>query len=340
MATPRIIASQALPSSRKSKAPSIAITAPPPARPENLRRIDELRARFNDFIAYVRDVKRHSPFTLSTYTSSFRMYCVFLQEGAHLPVERFRTREVALDELVAWHTRRGVRPITVNGYWRALRTFFLDREKRDGYVNPFRGAPQPPIGSSAPKALSAAECSRILLAAANYPWRSSFERELSCSILGTMLYAGLRRSEVQRLTMADVNLDDGTLRVVRGKGRFGGKDRMAYIPPDLDVLLRAYLRERAQRRLTAPELFLSPHAGQPIGQMLIRRLTRKVSAAAQVHFSPHVLRHSFVSHLLRSGVPLHIARDLAGHASIETTLGYLRVFDEDRKANIRKIRFG
>jgi len=339
MTTSRDIASQALHRAARIKAPSLGITEPTEARPENLRRVDELRVRFDEFVAFVRDVKRHSSFTLATYASAFRLYCGFLLEGAHLPEEQFRAREVALDEWVAWNTRRGVRPITVNGYWRALRTFFLDREKRDGYVNPFRGASQPPVGSHAPKALSAAECSRILLAAKNYPWRDTFERELSCAILGAMLYAGLRRSEVQRLTVSDVNLQDGTLRVVRGKGRWGGKDRMAYVPPDLDVLLRAYLRERAQRRLTAPEFFLSPRSGQPIGQMLIRRLTRKVSAAAQVHFSPHVLRHSFVSHLLRSGVPLHIARDLAGHASIETTLGYLRVFDEDRRDNIRKIRF-
>ncbi|MGV8041511.1 MAG: tyrosine-type recombinase/integrase [Thermoanaerobaculaceae bacterium] len=318
----------------------MTIADPQPPRPENLRRIDQIRVRFDEFIAYVRDVKRHSSFTIATYKTAFRLYCQFLQDGAHLPEAQFQAREVALDDWMAWHARRGVRPITVNGYWRALRTFFADREKRDGYVNPFRGASPPPVGSHAPKALSAAECSRILLAARNYPWRDAFERELSCAILGTMLYAGLRRSEVQRLTVSDVNLEDGTLRVVRGKGRWGGKDRMAYIPPDLDVLLRAYLRERTQRRLTAPEFFLSPHSGQPIGQMLIRRLARKVSAAAQVRFSPHVLRHSFVSHLLRSGVPLHIARDLAGHANIETTLGYLRVFDEDRKANIRKIRFG
>lgn len=338
MTTSVDLVSQALPTTGQPKARGLSADAAPP-RPENLRRIDELRTRFDDFLAYVRDVKRHSTFTLATYTVAFRLYCQYLQEGADLPEEGFRAREVDLDGWVAWHARRGVRPITVNGYWRALRTFFVDRESRDGFVNPFRGAHQPPVGSHAPKALSAAECSRILLAARNYPWRDAFERELSCAILGTMLYAGLRRSEVQRLTMSDVNLQDGTLRVIRGKGRWGGKDRMAYIPPDLDVLLRAYLRERTSHRLTAPELFLSPHSGQPIGQMLIRRLARKVSAAAQVRFSPHVLRHSFVSHLLRSGVPLHIARDLAGHANIETTLGYLRVFDEDRRDNIRKIRF-
>ncbi|MEO6326895.1 MAG: tyrosine-type recombinase/integrase [Thermoanaerobaculia bacterium] len=50
-------------------------------------------------------------------------------------------------------------------------------------------------------------------------------------------------------------------------------------------------------------------------------------------------RGSFVTHLLRAGVPLYIARDLAGHANISTTLGYTKVFDEDRKRGIRKLKF-
>ena len=56
-------------------------------------------------------------------------------------------------------------------------------------------------------------------------------------------------------------------------------------------------------------------------------------------FSSHVLRHSFVSHLLHAGVDLHLVRDLAGHRNISTTLGYLRVFDEDLEAAIKRLKY-
>jgi integrase len=295
--------------------------------------------RFEDFVVYARDVGRHSPFSLSWYRNAFSNFNAFLMESAHLPPEKFEMCEFALDEWIAWNSRRNVRPISMNSYWRALRAFYLDRERRDKIPSPFTGRKPPSVGEYSPKALSAPECSRILLAAMNYPWSNIFERELALGVLGVMLYAGLRRSEVLRLTMNDVQLDQGTIRVIRGKGRFGGKDRMAYIPPELEVLLRAYLRQRQRRSIVVPEYFASAYTGNPIGEMAIREVCAKVSRAAQIKFSPHILRHSFVTQLLRSGVPLHVARDLAGHSSIETTLGYLRVFDEDRKENIRKIRF-
>ena len=52
----------------------------------------------------------------------------------------------------------------------------------------------------------------------------------------------------------------------------------------------------------------------------------------------HSLRHSFVTMLLKNGVPLHVASELAGHNDIATTAGYLRVFDEDKRGEIKRLR--
>src|ERR1041384_7380708 len=145
-----------------------------------------------------------------------------------------------------------------------------------------------------------------------------------------MLYAGLRKSEIFRLTNGDVDLEDGTIRIVKGKGRYGGKDRMAFVAPELARILRSYVAARDRARLTSVTFFVSAVKGHSLSDGALRDIVRKVSNAAGVPFSPHVLRHSFVTHLLRSGVPIHIVRDLAGHANFETTLGYTAVFDEDR----------
>ena len=80
-----------------------------------------------------------------------------------------------------------------------------------------------------------------------------------------------------------------------------------------------------------------PARGSPWPRL--RRIHKAVRRASGIAFSLHGLRHSFVTMLLRSGVPLHVARELAGHTSITTTAGYLRVWDEDKRDQIRKVSF-
>lgn len=88
---------------------------------------------------------------------------------------------------------------------------------------------------------------------------------------------------------------------------------------------------------TCPELFAS-RANKGLSVNQLKRLTTLIQRASGVAFSPHCLRHSFVTHLLRSGVAINVAQELAGHASITTTAGYLRVWDEDKKAQIARLR--
>lgn len=308
-------------------------------KPENLRVLDELRVRFEEFCDYVRTAQRHSPASLAWYRQVFANFTRYLREGASLDPPAFGLRILEIEAWARWNVRRGVRPVTMNSYWRGLRAFFTDRERRDGAENPFLGHPAPRVGVIVPKAKSPEECGRILIAAENYPWPDGFARALAVATIGVMLYAGLRRGEACRLLLTDVQLDTGTLRVSRGKGRYEGKDRTAYIPPELDLILREYLRARERRRVVVPELFVTTAHGIPLHENSLRAIVRRVSRAAGIPFSCHALRHSYVTQLLRSGVPIHIARDLAGHADIQTTLGYLRVFDEDRAAEVRKVSF-
>jgi integrase len=285
-------------------------------------------------------VKRYSKFTLSWFVNGFANYQHFLLRAADLPAAQFALRIHALDEWIAWNTQRGLGAITMNNYWRSVRTFFVDRAAVTGAPNPFLGRKTPKARTPAPRAKSAQDCSAILHTARNYPWKTDLQREVAVAVLATMLYAGLRKGEVFRLANTDVDLEDGTIRILRGKGRYGGKDRMAFIAPDLARILRSYVAVRDRAHLVSVAFFVSPVKGHPFSDGVLRDIVRKVSGASGVPFSPHVLRHSFVTHLLRSGVPIHIVRDLAGHANFETTLGYTAVFDEDRTREIGKLRFG
>jgi integrase/recombinase XerD len=153
-----------------------------------------------------------------------------------------------------------------------------------------------------------------------------------------MLLAGLRRGEVIRLNVRDVDLTRATLHIRRGKGRHGGKDRTAYMPPQLDMLLRAYLAERTRARRSHPELLTSSVANRPISVTGIKRLFETVSRLLEVHVSPHMLRHTYATLLRASGISDRVAMDLMGHASLEMLKRYSHVFDGEHAAEVRKLR--
>ncbi len=311
---------------------SFASRRPRATLPKTLESWDR---RFQEFCEYAVTALGHSAASLHGYRHAYRDFRRYVDEsGARLPDGFFD-----VEGWVRRNRRRSLGPVTVNTYWRQLRPFFHDLERLEGIENPFRHMKPPGLPTRMAKAYKPGDCRQILLAAEHYPWPSPFHRARAVAILATFLYAGLRRGELLRLNYNDVSLEDGTIRILRGKGRGGGKDRTAYIAPELRHILEDYLRERRRRNIVGPGFFSSDRTGQGISLSTLRRIHAAIRMASRVPFSLHGLRHSFVTALLRSGVPIHIARDLAGHSSIATTAGYLRVWDEDKRDQIRKVSF-
>lgn len=316
-----------------------AIHGPP--TPENVDYLAKMDARFVEFLDYVTSWANQSAQSVAWYRRAYRAYRKFVTDGLALDAADFEARALDIEEWVRTMRRSGtLRDVTIANYWRGLRRFFKDIETRERIPSPFAGMKQPGFRDAAPKALDGTECVRILDAARNFPWPQpgcDYKRALGVAVVATMLYAGLRRGEVIRLQLVDV--EESTLRIVAGKGKFGGRDRAAYLSPDLKRVLNEFLRERTRAGVTAPELFVSLRTQRGLTENLLRRLLEKIARAANVKFSGHMLRHSFVTHLLHSGVPLHLTQRLAGHRSMTTTLGYLRVFDSDLADAIRELRF-
>jgi integrase len=197
---------------------------------------------------------------------------------------------------------------------------------------------QPPhLAPPHPRLLTKANAERLLLATRNYRWRTPLQRERNVAIVGLMLLAGLRRGEVLRLVVSDIDLDGGTISVRNGKGRFGGKDRTAYAPPQLQEILRAYLRARDRVRRTHPELITSARVDGPIRATGIKRLFEALSRITQMRVSPHMLRHTYATLLRGAGVPDRVAMDLMGHASLTMLKRYSHVFEEEYAAESRKL---
>lgn len=303
------------------------------------RLADELPQAFARFQTYAQAYCNHSPMTLRWQRDVYDMFVAFLATEAVTTVEAHQAAAL-IQEWIARARQRGLSPFTVQTYWRGLRALFAFLERTDGFANPFRQLVAPAIPDTLPKALSEDECLRVLDAAHNADWPDAYERARAAAMLGLALYAGLRRSEILRLGFTDVNLADGSIRVVRGKGRGGGKDRMTYAAPELQALLRAYLEERRRTQRTSVEFFTSKRSGHGVAASTLKRIVARVRATAGLPVSLHRLRHSFVTLLLRRNVPIHVVRDLAGHRDIKTTERYSRVFDADRRQHVATLSLG
>jgi integrase/recombinase XerD len=138
-----------------------------------------------------------------------------------------------------------------------------------------------------------------------------------------LLYAtGMRASECMGLRLEDLNLGAGYA-VCTGKG---ARQRLVPVGAEALAWVRRYLRDvrpRAARRRDCGRLFLNPSGG-PLSRQSLWTLVRRAAATAGLarRVSPHVLRHSFASHLLQGGADLRSVQAMLGHADISTTQIY------------------
>jgi integrase/recombinase XerD len=210
----------------------------------------------------------------------------------------------------------------------AARSFFRHQQLlgvRDD--NPAAGVRLPRRARPLPKTLSPGEAERLIDAAAG-----TQPRALRDQALVELLYgAGLRVSEAVGLDKAGVDLDDKLVRVI-GKG---GKERVVPIGRAAVTALRRYLsrgRPYLDRR-HRQELFLNARGG-PLTRsgafLILRALAAKAGLEPQrVH--PHLLRHSFATHLLEGGADLRSVQEMLGHADLSTTELYTHVSDRRRR---------
>jgi site-specific recombinase XerD len=295
----------------------------------------ELDLRFE---AFVRDSLRHRQVSAATgqwYRYSYRIFSKYLAAAGISSIDAGAGEHIK--EWLASARDRGVSAFTTRSYWQALRAFFVFLEREDGLLNPYRRLVPPRTPRDVlPKALSLADCVRILEGARNARWASPFERARAVAMLGVALYAGLRRNEILTLRFEDVQFAESTIRILHGKGN---KQRIAYINEHLEVILLDYVAARDARRIEGVEFFVGLTHGHGVGTRTFRRIVDRVQQASGVKFGVHRLRHSFITELVRQGTQPQYVRELAGHRDLSTTERYTRLFERDKLNAVEALRF-
>lgn len=226
--------------------------------------------------------------------------------------------------------RRGGRQVaSVRRCMSALRTFFRFLRGR-GILDddPTRYLDTPQTGSRLPSVLSVDEIDRLIRASREHPSRYPLRDE---SLIELLYATGLRVGEATGLALDSVHRDLG---IVRCFGK-GARERIVPISHRALAKVDAYVngeRPRLAGRHGSKILFLS-RSGKPLGREVVRAILQKYSRLAGVtsRVSPHVLRHSLATHLIRGGADLRIVQEILGHVRVETTEIYTHLDHSDLK---------
>ncbi len=277
-----------------------------------------LEAHIESFLAYCRIEKGLSDNTIEAYRRDLEKFCAFwLSQGRGEPPDAGGVRAYG-DAL----RTAGLSSRSIARNLSALRNFcrFLLGEgvlRRD----PMARTPMPRQWRNLPKYLSLGEIDALITAADCGRPKGLRDR----AMIGLLYASGLRVSELCQLQASDLNRELGVVRVI-GKGN---KQRLVPVGREALQALEAYLKEGRGRLLkgrSSPYLFVSAR-GKPLTRQALWKLLRGYAGRAGLRgrLSPHMIRHSFATHLLEGGADLRSVQLMLGHADISTTQIYTHV---------------
>jgi len=246
-------------------------------------------------------------------------------------VEKFLTNVQTLDPESIMNWAQTIadyhKPSTVNLYYSAMRRFLEEISPQTLLIlkDKLRVKGRSNI---VPRALSEQQIMKLWHLATRY-----FERDHRLVlIVGLAGYAGLRVSELISLKVCNIRLDEDCI-TVNGKGR---KTRVVPLPSKL----KPYIAQIISQKHESDFLIENKKNGQRLSVHGIAYLLKKLASKAGIRqISPHVLRHTAATILLRKGVNLRIVQEFLGHASLATTERYLKVTVKDMKESLWKVGY-
>lgn len=286
-----------------------------------------LQHHLHRFIAYLQYEKGASPYTIKNYGAEIQEFIDF---AAGEDATDWPAVDVPLiRRYLLWLSGRNLAQASIARRLSELRSFgqYL---VRNGEIaqNPFRQVSLPKLPERLPRYLEYAE----VLAMLRVPDVSTPAGLRDRAILEVMYASGIRVSEVVGLNVGDYEREEARVRVW-GKG---AKERIAFLGEPACRALDAYIAEGRPRLLAAAHRPVATDAlfvnrfGQRLTSRSVDTLVRKAARAAGItrRVAPHVLRHSFATHLLNGGADLRFIQEMLGHSDISTTQVYTHVSQE------------
>src|SRR4051795_4807888 len=283
------------------------------------------------FLDYLQHEKHFSDYTVKSYGADLIQFGAFLtgeigqlpgaKDGRSLDDKQLKCEPLTIREFLAYLYAQNYTKSTTARKLATLRSFYKFLIRRGVVsVNPLSTIRTPKQEKRLPKCLDLEQVQKLLDAPGDADLLSARDK----AMLEVLYSSGIRVSELVELEMADLDLQEGVLRV-KGKGR---KDRLTPIGSQAIKALQRYFELRGrepkcQAGRWAARVFLNKH-GDTLSTRSVRRKLDKylVEAGLDPGISPHTLRHSFATHLLNNGADLRSVQELLGHQSLSTTQIY------------------
>ncbi|MCX5710839.1 MAG: site-specific tyrosine recombinase XerD [Candidatus Omnitrophica bacterium] len=289
-----------------------------------------MKELIDSFLNYISVERGLSNNTIISYREDLNTYIDFLQ-GQHIDaLSKINKNDIT--NFMFSQKDRGLAANSVARRLAAIRMFhrFLARE-RISKNDPTSLIDSPKLWKKIPDSLSLAEV-EALIAAPNIRDKQGVRDK---SILETLYATGMRVSEAVNLRLDNVNLDIGFLRCI-GKG---DKERVIPLGSKAIASIKRYLEASRSIFLKGKQsdyLFLN-RFGKKISRQSFWKIIKKYAAQAKIKkpIRPHILRHSFATHLLERGADLRSVQEMLGHSNISTTQIYTHI-NRDRLKAVHK----
>jgi integrase/recombinase XerC len=271
----------------------------------------------DSFFGYLSLERRFSPHTLTAYQSDLTYFISHLAGQCLTSVA-----EVGHSHIRAWivaQMQAGQSARSINRRLSCLKTYFKFLKKR-GLIgkDPMQKVVAPKTGKRLPVFIQEGQMAALF---AHVEFADGYMGQLHRLLLEVLYATGMRRSEVANLKLRDLDLERMAFRV-SGKG---GKERIAPFARYLAVVLENFLKLRAATFPDAdPWLFLNRKGEQITPENIYTIVHKYLSEVTTVEQrSPHVIRHSFATHLSNRGADLNAIKELLGHGNLAATQIYM-----------------
>lgn len=292
--------------------------------------MSEIQQQLRAFCEYSRVFKGNTERSVKTYEFELRAFI------NHTGIQSASEIDRSLIENYIVHKKlnQNWAAKTIRNRLMAFR-IFLDWCAKNELIetNPAREIDLPRLPKKLPRHLGKEDAIKLLEWTQHYRYTVEFERSRAVAIIALFMFTGVRLNELYNLKMEDVQFSDRRVFVRSGKGE---KDRFIPMSDDLTRYLKNYVFERDRRKRQCPYFFVSLKQDVPLGCKAIPRLVQKLRKASSIHFSPHMLRHTFATLMLEGGADIFSISKMMGHSDIKTTTIYLSVTTGQLQREVEK----
>lgn len=269
------------------------------------------------FLTYLELEKKYSLHTVAAYRQDlldFQKYCTTEFETDNISAVNYSLIRSWIVTLV----NKGLSNRSVNRKVSSLKSFYKFLQKIEKIkVSPLAKHQSLKVPKQVQTPFSQKEMEQVLEVMSHQ--KPTFESVRNRLIVELLYSTGMRRNELIHLTLSDVNIHKGTVKVL-GKRN---KERIIPLLPSVQQSVEEYLRYREKLELNSVFLFLTKKEKKIYPSLVYSIINSYFSAvSSKVKKSPHIIRHSFATHLLNEGADLNSVKELLGHSSLVSTQIY------------------